>query len=230
MAEQDAHRSADQLATPPANGFNGEASLDQAAAEPQAGESLEEQPRRRSRRRREYALSVDDERIELQKAQRVCKRCALTGCNIACMHVFDSVLLLLLLVRQISCIAHGALQCTNAGCCLRCTIANFAAAALCLWRQYWIVHMRFTHAFALATNAQTLLHHAVFIAGCCFLPLFWLTNAWLFWPYVRGRRHNPIIEKCARCDLLAWQKAAAMLPWDGTAGQLLHCIVAEPSG
>lgn len=40
---------------------------------------------------------------------------------------------------------------------------------------------------------------AVFIVGCFCLPLFWLTNFWLFWPYLRGRRHNAVIEKCAHC-------------------------------
>jgi hypothetical protein len=38
---------------------------------------------------------------------------------------------------------------------------------------------------------------ALFIAGCFLLPLFWLTNSWLFWPYLRGKRHNAVIEKCA---------------------------------
>jgi hypothetical protein len=38
---------------------------------------------------------------------------------------------------------------------------------------------------------------ALFIAGCFFLPLFWMTNFWLFWPYLRGKRQNATIEKCA---------------------------------
>ena len=38
---------------------------------------------------------------------------------------------------------------------------------------------------------------AVFVAGCCLLPLFWLTNFWLFWPYLRGKRHDAHITKCA---------------------------------
>lgn len=38
---------------------------------------------------------------------------------------------------------------------------------------------------------------ALFIAGCFFLPWFWFTNVWLFWPYVTRQRRNAVIEKCA---------------------------------
>eukprot|EP00892_Ulva_mutabilis_P003946 jgi/Ulvmu1/1923/UM012_0083.1 len=32
-------------------------------------------------------------------------------------------------------------------------------------------------------------------SGCFFLPWFWLTNVWLFWPYVTRQRRNAVIEK-----------------------------------
>jgi hypothetical protein len=38
---------------------------------------------------------------------------------------------------------------------------------------------------------------ALFIAGCFFLPWFWFTNVWLFWPYLMKKQRNATIERCA---------------------------------
>lgn len=54
----------------------------------------------------------------------------------------------------------------------------------------------------------------MFIAGCALLPWYWVVNLWLFWPYLRSPRADPVLAKylryssygltCSTTILLAW--------------------------